>query len=311
MSLAGLLVSARGLACLGVIVLAGWIASHGAHHSGPDVFQTLFQHVMPAALVLDHEPLSIPLPGFLSIFTLDAAGHPTGRLALTNLQVFQVAAVLLIGLCLAGVPRHLRAGGGDRLTRVFAGWALWIRDEMVVPNLGKELGARFLPYVLFVFFFVLFMNALGLVPFGATATASIAVTGAMALSTFLVMIFGGMAAQGPVAFWKHLVPEVPLLLWPLMFVVEVVGLLVKPFALMIRLFANMTGGHLIVLSCIGLIMFFGAEGARPALGYASAPLAVGFAVFIMIIETFVALLQAYIFTTLSILFIGASIHPQH
>ena len=112
-----------------------------------------------------------------------------------------------------------------------------------------------------------------------------------------------------IAFWKHLVPHVPPLLWPLMFVVELVGLIVKPVALMIRLFANMTGGHLVVLSFMGLIFFFATMS--PVVGYASAPIAVGFAVFIMIIESFVALLQAYIFTLLSIIFVSASIHPEH
>jgi F-type H+-transporting ATPase subunit a len=106
------------------------------------------------------------------------------------------------------------------------------------------------------------------------------------------------------------VPHVPLALWPLMFIVEVLGLFVKPFALMIRLFANLTGGHLVVLSFMGLIfMFAGVESS--AMGYAVAPMGVGFAVFIMIIEAFVAMLQAYIFTQLSIMFVGASVHPEH
>jgi F-type H+-transporting ATPase subunit a len=118
-----------------------------------------------------------------------------------------------------------------------------------------------------------------------------------------------MIAQGPIAFWKNLVPHVPLPLWPLMFVVELIGLLVKPFALMIRLFANMTGGHMVVLSFMGLIFFFAKTSA--GIGYAVSPVAVGFAVFIMIIESFVAVLQAFIFTMLSIIFIGASIHPEH
>jgi len=154
------------------------------------------------------------------------------------------------------------------------------------------------------------MNLMGLVPFSATATASIFVTAGLALTTLLAMILCGMSVQGPVAFWKNLVPHVPLALWPLMFVVELIGLLVKPFALMIRLFANMSGGHMVVLSFMGLIFFF-AQKWGVAGGWGSTPIGVGFAVFIMIIEGFVALLQAYIFTQLSIIFVNASVHPEH
>ena len=154
------------------------------------------------------------------------------------------------------------------------------------------------------------MNMLGLVPGSATATANIFVTGAMAVVTLSLMTVGGMVAQGPVAYWKHLVPHVPLALWPLMFVVELIGVFVKPFALMIRLFANMTGGHLVVLSLMGVLFFFAAEMGR-MVGWISSPVWVGFAVFIMIIEFFVAMLQAYIFTMLSILFVQASLHPEH
>jgi len=124
------------------------------------------------------------------------------------------------------------------------------------------------------------------------------------------MLVGGMWEQGPVKFWLNLVPHgLPLALWPLMFVVEIMGLIVKPFALMIRLFANMTGGHLVVLAFMGLIFYF--SSMMGSLAYAIAVPAVAFAVFIMIIEAFVALLQAYIFTYLSILFIGMCLHPEH
>jgi F-type H+-transporting ATPase subunit a len=172
------------------------------------------------------------------------------------------------------------------------------------------MGRRFLPFFLTLFFFVLFMNLLGLIPGSATATASIFVTGALATITLLSMLVCGMVAQGPFAYWKNVVPHVPLALWPLMFVVEVIGLIVKPFALMVRLFANMSGGHMVVLSFLGLIFFF-AGVEHSAAGYGVSPIAVAFAVFIMIIEAFVALLQAYVFTMLSILFVQASIHPEH
>jgi F-type H+-transporting ATPase subunit a len=118
-----------------------------------------------------------------------------------------------------------------------------------------------------------------------------------------------MVVQGPFNYIKHLVPEVPWWLWPLMFIVEVIGVVAKPFALMVRLFANISGGHMVVLSFMGLIFLAAQAGTGTAIGVS--PFAVGFAVFIMIIEAFVALLQAYVFTYLSILFIGGSLHPDH
>jgi F-type H+-transporting ATPase subunit a len=124
------------------------------------------------------------------------------------------------------------------------------------------------------------------------------------------MVLGGMIIQGPVAYWKNLVPHVPLALWPLLFVVELVGVVVKPFALTIRLFANMTGGHMVVLSFMGLIFYF-AGNEFSSIGYATAVPAVAFGVFIMIIESFVAFIQAYVFTILSAIFVGSSLHPAH
>jgi F-type H+-transporting ATPase subunit a len=300
-------------AALALLVVAGavWVGMHVPHHANPDVFQSLFMHLVPAPIQFGHEPLGIALPSFLHAFTLDSSGHRTGVLVLTNLQVFQLAAVLLVAICFSGVAGHLRTGRGDAVSRLFSGFALWVRDEMVVPVMGRETGDKYLPYFLWVFFFILFMNLLGLIPGGATATSSIFVTAALATATLVAMVACGMVVQGPVAFWKNLVPHVPLALWPIMFVIEVVGLVIKPVALTIRLFANMTGGHMIVLSCMGLIMFFAARGAHATTGWLSAPLAVGFGVFIMIIESFVALLQAYIFTMLSVLFVNTSIHPEH
>lgn len=289
-------------------------AQFAEHHANANVFQLLYMHLMPAKLVTGHGEqahalLAFGLPDGWTLFDMDQAA-PGVQLVATNLQVFQVAAVLLLFVCFSGVPGYLRTGKGDWLTRIFAGFALWVRDEMVVATLGKEVGRKLTPYFLTLFFFILFMNLMGLVPHSATATASIFVTGALAILTFVSMIGGGMVAQGPVAFWKHLVPHVPLAIWPLMLVVELAGLVIKPFALMIRLFANMTGGHMVVLSFMGLIFYFG-ETASPAVGWAASPVALAFAVFIMIIESFVALLQAYIFTQLTLLFVGASIHPEH
>ncbi len=228
----------------------------------------------------------------------------------TNLTLFQIASVLLIFIAFSGIPAYLRTGRGDWLTRMLTGWILYIRDEMVVPAMGKDDGRRFLPFFCALFFFIVFMNVMGLVPGSATPTANVFVTMALALITGVSMLGLGMAGQGPLAFWKNLVPDVPGWMWPMMFLIEVVGLIIKPFALMIRLFANLTGGHLVVLSFIGMI-FFAAGPAMSGLAWGVSVPAVAFGVFIMIIEGFVALLQAYIFTQLSCLFVGASLHPDH
>ena len=343
MSFFRLLMTPRTLIALGVVIVACWAGlNYSVHHTGQNAFETLYMHLVPAPLVHHHETddqahddaagadhahdehvykradylFTVPAVGPLALVATNVHEIHDGTtdedpfLAITNLQIFQVTAVLLIIICFLGVPTYLRTGKGDPLTKLFAGWALWVRDDMVYPVMGKDLGRKFLPYFLFVFFFILFMNMLGLVPGSATATASVYITGALALTTFAAMLGCGMAVQGPVAFWKNLVPHVPAALWPLLFVVELIGVLVKPFALMIRLFANMTGGHMVVLSFMGLIFFFGMS-AGTTTGFAISPLACAFGVFIMIIEVFVAMVQAFIFTQLSIIFVNMSVHPDH
>jgi len=336
----------RPLAMLAVLVGACFLTHrHTPHHTASEesLFSTIFMHVIPApvvgahgdhghaeddeidhsgtgaAVVEDHadehhhaEPaLHIGLPAFLGGFD----GHPTKeghQLVVYNLQIFQLAALLMILIGFSGVPTYLRTGQGDTTSKLMAGFCLWLRDDLVEPAMGKELSNRFLPFMMFIFFFIMFMNVMGLTPASVTPTASIFVTGALAFITFSTMIIGGMIAQGPVAFFKNLVPHVPLILWPLMFVIELTGLILKPAALMIRLFATMTGGHLVVLSFLALIFLFGPfAGNSMGKALAISPAWVGFSVFVMIIEAFVALVQAYIFTLLSSLFISASIHPEH
>ena len=240
--------------------------------------------------------------------------HQVGELfgfAVWNHQYFQVGAILLIFIAFAGVKNSVLSNGGGRVSRLLAGWVSWIRDDMVYPTLGKETGRKLLPLFLSLFFFIAFMNLFGLVPFGATATASVFVSSALAILTFLMMIFGGMLVQGPVKFWINLVPHgVPIWLWPLLFVLEVAGLVIKPFALTVRLTANRTGGHLVLLSFMGLAFYFGTNmGVGAGLGVT--PVSLGMSLFVMIIEGFVALLQAYIFTLLSIIFVGSCLHPDH
>jgi F-type H+-transporting ATPase subunit a len=312
----------RPILILVVIVGAAFISTNYTEHhvgSNADPMDALYAHVVPAKLVFSDQGHGHEGQGTEG----QADGHIDDdheaavgvfglpeRIAPTNLQVFQLAAILLILIAFSGVGQHLRTGKGDKLTRILAGWVTYIRDEMVRPNMQRGDEQRFLPYFLYLFFFIVFMNLMGLVPGGATATASIFVTAALALTTLVAMLGCGMVSQGPIKFWTGLVPQVPAWLWPLMFVVEVFGLFIKPFALMIRLFANMTGGHLVVLSFMGLIFYF-AGTDYSSLGWAVSAPAVALAVFIMIIEGFVALLQAYIFTQLTIMFVGTAVHPEH
>jgi F-type H+-transporting ATPase subunit a len=298
------------------IVAAHGIDAHGIDEHGVDEHAAIGDD--EAVAHADHgdaghghaEPLlAIPFPAFLSGFDGDP-NHEGTQFVLYNLQIFQIAALLMILVAFSGVPAYLRSGNGDYVSRLMGGFALWLRDDLVEPAMGKELSAKLLPLMMFLFFFILFMNVMGLAPMSVTPTASIFVTAALALITFTLMIVGGVIAQGPVNFFKNLVPHVPGFLWPLMFAIEVAGLIIKPVALMIRLFATITGGHLVVLSFMALIFFFwSAFGST--VGTALSPVWVGFAVFIMIIEAFVALVQAYIFTLLSSLFIGAAVHPEH
>jgi F-type H+-transporting ATPase subunit a len=178
----------------------------------------------------------------------------------------------------------------------------FIRDEIAIPFLGEKDGPRFTPILCSFFSFILIMNLIGLVPCFYTATSNINVTGALAAITLVFMTVGAIWKNGPAGFIRGFVP--PGVPWPILIVlvpIEVVGLVIKAFALMIRLFANELAGHVVVFSLLGLVVMFGAV-ALPA---------VGMAMGIYILEVFVAFLQAYIFTLLSALFIGQRYHPSH
>ncbi len=178
---------------------------------------------------------------------------------------------------------------------------IFIRDEIVTPNLGKD-GLNLLPFFLTMFFFILFANFIGLVPFMAQPTKNLSVTTGLALVTFIMIQVMGMKKHGVIGYLKGLVPHgIPTFVLPIMIVVEFIGLFTKPFALLMRLFANITAGSIIILSLIGLIFI---------MSWAGVVIAVPFALFIYMLEIFVALLQAYIFTMLSTLFISMAIH-QH
>ncbi len=229
-----------------------------------------------------------------------------------DVNLYQLGAVLFLAVLFTLVLTSFNSGRAPWLFRVLRGWCHWLRDEVVIAVMGKEEGERWAPFFIYLFFFIAALNLVGLVPHQVTATACVFVTGGLAVVILAIMIGGGMLRQGPLAFWKNLLPHgLPPALIPLMAVVEVVGLFVKPFALMIRLFANMLAGHLLIYSFIGLMFVFAKMLELSAASYLTALPVYGMALFINIIEALVVLLQAYIFTYLSVLFVQASLHPEH
>ncbi|NUN10122.1 MAG: F0F1 ATP synthase subunit A [Ignavibacteriaceae bacterium] len=180
---------------------------------------------------------------------------------------------------------------------------VFVRDEIAVPTIGKGY-EKFLPYLLTAFFFILISNFLGLLPFSATITSNITVTATLAIFSFFVIQGGGIMKNGFFGYFKGLIPHgIPVLLLPIIAVVEVLGLFTKPFALAVRLFANMTAGHIVIYALISLIFVMQSYGI--------AVVSVGMALFVYMLEILVALLQAYIFTMLSSLFIGMAVHQDH
>jgi F-type H+-transporting ATPase subunit a len=158
--------------------------------------------------------------------------------------------------------------------------------------------------MLTVFFFILTCNLLGLIPYGATPTGNVSVTGALALCTFLLTLAAGVSNNGFFGFLKSLVPGgIPLWLVPIMIPIEIISMLARPFALCIRLFANMIAGHMVILVFLGLILILKL--------LIIAPVAVLFAAAIYLLEIFIAFVQAFIFTLLSSLFISLAAHPEH
>lgn len=189
----------------------------------------------------------------------------------------------------------------------------YLRDEVALANIGHG-GERFVPYVVTLFFFILYANLLGLVPFGATATGNIMVTGALAFISFVIIEVAGYVTLGPKGYMRTIffIPEglnpvMKVVMLFIMPVVELIGKLAKPFALAVRLFANMTAGHFVLLALLGLILTY---GGLDLLGGVSIAGALVLALFVMFLEIFVAFLQAYIFTILTAVFIGLIRHAH-
>ncbi|MEI7727303.1 MAG: F0F1 ATP synthase subunit A [Bacteroidota bacterium] len=190
---------------------------------------------------------------------------------------------------------------------------VFVRDDIAKSSIGEKNHEKYMPFLLTIFFFIFFNNLFGLIPFfpgGANVTGNIAVTLVMAIFTFIITTISGNKH-----YWVDIIntPGVPWWLKfpvPLMPVVEIIGIITKPFVLMIRLFANITAGHIIALGFVSLIFIFGAMNA--ALGLGVSVFSVAFMIFMNLLELLVAFIQAYVFTLLSALYFGlATIEPEH
>ena len=299
-------------------LLQGGPLSGQAHPSeGPPDLQGMLMHHILDGSELEFEILGrgfvIPLPHFPPV----EIGGITVDLSPTKHVVFMFLAALLCLVVFIPIGRAMRDKYTDRapsgLANAMEALIVYFRDEVVRRNIGHGADA-YTGYILTLFFFILFMNLLGLIPFGSTATGNFMVTGALALVTFLVVEISGMRALGFKGYMRtifyappglHPVGQAALLV--IMTPVEVLGKLTKPFALMIRLFANMMAGHTLVLSLLGLIFMFAGIGAAKWLVAGASVLMV---LAIMLLEVFIAFLQAYIFAMLSAVFIGLIRHAH-
>lgn len=236
------------------------------------------------------------------------------ELKITKFMVLEGIVAVVLVLLFTLVASRIKRGGAPKgkLVNLLESMIVYIRDEIARPAIGRHDADRFLPYLLTVFFFVLACNLFGLVPWAGSATGALATTGALAVLTFGAVIFSGMARLGPVKFWLAQVPHMDLpapiavILKPMIFGIEVLGLCIKHFILAMRLLANMMAGHMV----LAVIMAFIAASATGMIWYAVTPASVLGVVALSLLELLVAFIQAYIFTFLSALFIGMAIHPH-
>ena len=301
-------------------------------------------HVM----TIGHTHVSIPLPviliheGKVSVFMsskfhhghdtykgfkLETEGENKGKIVVAetgekplDLSITKNVAAMFISMIILsfifisiGKRYQKRSGKAPKgLQSLLEPLILFIRDDVAKASIGEKNFEKYLPYLLTLFFFIFFNNLFGLIPFfpgGANLTGNLAVTGVMAVFTFIITTFSGNKN-----YWLHIfnTPGVPWWLKvpvPLMPVVELMGVFTKPFVLMVRLFANITAGHIIILGFMSLIFIFG--NMHLGIGFSVSVVSVAFAVFMGLLELLVAFIQAYVFTLLSALYFGMATEEHH
>ncbi|GGB77659.1 ATP synthase subunit a [Flavobacterium suaedae] len=247
------------------------------------------------------------------IYKTDAEGtldfdehhHPTNAkpldFSITKNVVAMLITAILMFLLFTGLAKSYKKGPiPTGFGRVLEPLVIFIRDEVALPNIGEKKYRKFMGYLLTVFFFILILNLIGLTPLGINVTGNIAITACLALFTYFITQFSANKEYWAHIFWM---PDVPVLMKIALIPIEILGTLTKPFALMIRLYANISAGHIVVMSLIGLIFVFKNWIAGPSF--------FALTLFISVIEVLVAFLQAFVFTMLSALFIGMAVQEHH
>jgi len=324
----------------------GHDAHETGKEAGFDASKVIFGHIRDAhdwhLFDLDGHPVSIPLPVIiysqsrgLSVFSSSKFGHAphhefhngytlddaTGKivsetpgeafhdLSMTKNVISMLLSVILLVWIMSRVASKYKRNGVMTAPSGFQNALeviiVFMRDEVAKPSLGYKY-MRFMPLLLTIFFFIWINNLLGLLPGGANFTGNIAVTGCLALISFLVMVFNGNKH-----FWGHLFnpPGVPFGIKLLLVPIEIISLFIKPVALMIRLFANILAGHIIILSIISMIFIFGTLSAVAGWGFV--PVSLAFSIFMFFLELLVGAIQAFIFANLTAVFIGQAVEEGH
>jgi F-type H+-transporting ATPase subunit a len=272
---------------------------------GPDIGKVIFEHTSDSYVIELPFGRTIHLPDNWVLFGVNFS--PTKHVVFMALA----AALVFLTIWYGGRQvqrRHREGKAPSGFGAAVEAMVLFVRNDVAIANIGHG-GEKFAPYILTLFFFILYCNLLGLLPWGATPTGNLAVTGALALTAFLTIEISGFRALGPKGYLKTIVFVPPgitglgaVAMAFIMTPIEIIGKIVKPFALTLRLFANMTAGHFVILALLGLIFIF--ANWAVALG------SVAFVTFMMALELLVAFLQAYIFALLTSVFIGMMQH-QH
>ncbi|MDY6967606.1 MAG: F0F1 ATP synthase subunit A [Spirochaetota bacterium] len=280
-------------------ILNSYILSGGGHGEVESVSEVVIHHLSDHAITsgfigkLNELFLSTKLFGFIDM-----------RITRWVIMMWIVSViVLLIFIPVARKLKKEKFGSKSKWINLWEVLISFIHDDIVEPNFGHDYTKKAMPFFCSLFFFILFCNLFGLVPGMSTATGNVAVTAGLALFTLVGMIAVGTVKQGPFWIITGIVPKgIPVFLFPLMWIIELLGMLIKPFALTIRLFANMTAGHVVVI----IFLFFAIMFQNIWIG----PASIAGALMIYLLELLVAFIQAYIFTSLSAMFIGASLHSH-